>query len=70
LRVDRLRDHPLVAQLAGVAQDEFAIACFVAVELKAWFACKQRLENRLALDELKIGDVPAVEIQEVEGVID
>ena len=40
----------------------------MTVELKAWFACEQRLEKRLALDELKIGDVPAFEMQEVESV--
>jgi hypothetical protein len=40
----------------------------VTVELKAWFACEQRLEKRLALDELKIRDVPAFEMQEVESI--
>jgi hypothetical protein len=34
-RVDRLRDDALKPELAGVLQDEFAVTCLVAVELKA-----------------------------------
>ena len=34
-------------------QDEFAVACLVAVELKAGLVCDQWLQKRLALDELK-----------------
>jgi hypothetical protein len=32
-RIDRLGDHALKTELAGVLQDEFAVACVVAVEL-------------------------------------
>jgi hypothetical protein len=32
-RADRLGHHPFKAELAGVLQDEFAVACVVAVEL-------------------------------------
>ncbi len=39
-------------------QDEFAVACVVTIELKAWLVCDQRLEKLLALDERKLGDVP------------
>jgi hypothetical protein len=35
MRIDRLRDHALEAELAGMFQDEFAIAGLMAVELKA-----------------------------------
>jgi hypothetical protein len=33
--IDRLGDQTLKAELAGVAQDEFAVAGLMAVELKA-----------------------------------
>jgi hypothetical protein len=36
----------------------------MAVELKARLVREQRLQKRLALDELKIRDVRAVEVQE------
>src|SRR3984885_146678 len=42
----------------------------MAIELKARLTCEQRFQNRLALDELKAGDVPSVEMQEIESVID
>ena len=51
-------------------QDEFAVARLMAVELKAGLVCDQRLKQRLALDERQARDVPAVEVQEIEGVID
>jgi hypothetical protein len=34
-RIDRLRDDAFKTELAGVRQDEPAVACVVAVELKA-----------------------------------
>ena len=34
-RIDRLGDHAFEAELAGVLQDEFAVARLVAIELKA-----------------------------------
>jgi hypothetical protein len=68
--VDRLGDDALKAEFAGVPQDEFAVPCLMAVELKARLAYEQRLENRLALDERKVRDVPAVQMQEIEGEID
>ena len=42
----------------------------MAIELKAGLAHDQRLEQRLALDERQPRDIPAVEMQEIEGVID
>jgi hypothetical protein len=42
----------------------------MAVELNAGLVCDQRLKKRLALDERQARDVPAVEVQEIEGVID
>src|ERR1700722_7490832 len=42
----------------------------MAIELKAQLVCEQRFQKRLALDELKAGDVPTVEMQEIESVID
>jgi hypothetical protein len=47
-----------------------AVAGHVAVELKAKFVCDRRLKQRLALDELKARDVPTVDMQEIESVID
>ena len=41
-------------------QDEFAVACLMAIELKAGLVCDQRLKKRLALDERQTRDVPAV----------
>ena len=35
-------------------EDEFAIARVVPIELEAGLVCEQRLEKRLALDELKV----------------
>jgi hypothetical protein len=57
-RVDRFRDDPLKAELAGVLEDEFAVARVMAVVLKARLVGDQRLEQLLALDEFEIRDVP------------
>jgi hypothetical protein len=38
-----------------------------AVELKARFSRDQRLKQRLALDELKVRNVPTAEMQEIES---
>ena len=51
-------------------QDEFAVARLMAIVLKAGLVGDQRLQKRLALDERQTRDVPAVEVQEIEGVID
>ena len=51
-------------------QDELAVAGLMTVELKARLVDKQWLQKRLALDELKPRDVPTVEMQEIESVID
>jgi hypothetical protein len=69
-RVDRFRDDPLKAELAGVLEDEFAVARVMAVVLKAMLVCDQWLEQFLALDEFEIRDVPPADMQEIEGVID
>jgi hypothetical protein len=57
-------------KLARVLQDELAVACVMGVEPKARLVREQRLQKRLALDELKIRDVPTVQMQEIEGIID
>ena len=46
-RVDRLRDHAFKTELAGVLQDEFAVACFMAVELKAGLVCDKGSSSAL-----------------------
>jgi hypothetical protein len=46
-----------------VLEDKFALTGLMAVELKAGFVRKQGLEKRLALDQLKVRDVPTVEMQ-------
>ena len=51
-------------------QDKLTVATLMALELKAWPATDQRLEERLALDEWQSRDVSAIEVQEIEGVID
>jgi hypothetical protein len=53
-----------------VLEDEFAVADLVAVELKARLVGEQWLQKRLALDELKVRDVPSVEMQKIESLID
>src|SRR5580692_5911667 len=68
--VNRLRDHALEAELAGVLQDEFAVAGVMAIELKAGLVCYQRLEQRPALNQRQTRDVPAADMQEIESVID
>ena len=42
-------------------EDNFAIAGFMAVELKARLVCDQRLRGRLALDERQLACRPALE---------
>ena len=64
--IDRLRDHALKAELAGVFEDKFATTRFMTIELSPWLACEQRLKNGLALNELKVRNVPTVEMQEIE----
>jgi hypothetical protein len=53
----------VLVAIAGVLQDEFAIACIVAVELKARLTCEQLFRKRFALDELKVRNVRSVEMQ-------
>src|ERR1700722_37708 len=69
-RLDRLRDNALKTEFPGVLEDELAVASLMAVELNARLACDQRLKKRLALDKRQARDVPAVKMQEIEGVID
>jgi hypothetical protein len=68
-RADCLRNYALKAELAGVPQNEFAVAGLMAVEPKARLVRDQWLKKRLALDERQTRDVAAVEMQEIEGVI-
>ena len=69
-RVDRLRDDALKTELSGVLEDELAVARFMAVELKPGLVCEQRLKQFLALDKRKRGNIPTVDMQEVEGIVD
>jgi hypothetical protein len=57
-------------KLAGVRSDQLSVARLVAVELKVGNCCDQRLQQRLALDGRQVGDVAAVEMQEIESEID
>ena len=50
-------------------QGELAVAGLMAVELKAGLVCDQRLKQRLALDELKARDIPTLDVQKIESVI-
>ena len=50
--------------------DKLAVARLVIVELEAGDARDQRFEKRLALDEWKAGGVLAIEMQEIEDVVD
>ena len=68
--VDRLGDDALETELAGVSQDKLAVAGLMPVELKARLVRGQRLKKRLALEERQGGNVPPVQVQEIEGVID
>jgi aldehyde:ferredoxin oxidoreductase len=52
-----------------VLQDEFAVTRLMSIELKARLVCEQRFQKRFALDELKPRDVPAVDMQEIKGLI-
>jgi hypothetical protein len=49
--VDRLGDNTLVAKLAGVLEDEFAVACIMAVVLKAGLNARIALRLRAYLNE-------------------
>jgi hypothetical protein len=69
-RVDRLGDHAFETELAGVLEDEFAIACVMTVELEPGPVPHQGLKHDLALDEREVRGVLAVEVQEIESVID
>ena len=51
-------------------QDKLAVAGFVAIELKTRLVRSQRLKQRLALEERQGRNVPTVQVQEIEGVID
>ena len=51
-------------------QNEFAVAGLMAIELKTRLTCEQRFQKRLALDELKGRNIPTIEMQEIESVID
>ena len=51
-------------------QDELAVACIMPIELKPRLVCNQRLEQRLALEERQVGDVPTANMQEIKGIID
>jgi hypothetical protein len=53
-----------------VLEDKFSVACLVAIELKAGLVGDQRLKQRLAFDELKVPDVTAIKVQEVERIVD
>jgi hypothetical protein len=61
---------PLKTELAGVPQDQFTVAGLMPIELKTRGVCEQRLQEGLALDELKAREVPTVQMQEIESVID
>ena len=62
--------HPFEAELAGVLQDELAVACVVAIELKAGLVCDERLKERLALDEPKLRNIPSAKMENIESIID
>ena len=51
-------------------QDELAVAGIVAIELEARLVCDQWLEQLFAPDKREARDVPAGEMQKIEGVID
>jgi hypothetical protein len=69
-RVDRLRDDALIAELEGVAPDQFTVASFMSVELQARFLGENRLKQRLALEERQACPVAAVDMEKIEGVKD
>jgi hypothetical protein len=48
-RIDRLGDNAFETELAGVLQNEFAVAYVMAVELKAGLADDQGLKQPLPL---------------------
>jgi hypothetical protein len=57
-------------KLAGVPQDELAVARLMAVELKTRLVRDQWLKQRLALDQRLREDIPTIKVQEIEGVVD
>src|SRR5258708_22316686 len=50
-------------------EDEFAVARFMAIELKDRLARDERLKQRFMLNEREARHVPTVHMQEIEGVI-
>jgi hypothetical protein len=60
-QVPILETTPSKPSFASVLQDEFAITCLMAIELKAGLVRDQRLKQRLALDKRQARDVPAIE---------
>jgi hypothetical protein len=70
----RLRPDETVAGVparkARRAPGLVTVASLMAVELKTRLVDEQRFQKRLALDELKAGDVPSVEMQKIESIID
>jgi hypothetical protein len=69
-RIDRVGNDAFESKLTGVLPDKLAIACLVAVELKAGNVRDQRLEKSLAFDQWQAGRLSAAEMQEVESVVD
>jgi hypothetical protein len=53
-----------------VLQDELAVSGIVAIELEARLVCHQWLEQLFAPEKREARDVPAGEMQKIEGVID
>jgi hypothetical protein len=64
-----LRRQLKKTELAGVLQDEFAVACLVAVELNARLARDQWLKQHLALDERQARHIASLKVQKIEGTI-
>jgi hypothetical protein len=48
-------------ELAGVLQDEFAVACVVTIELKAGLVRNQWLEQGFAINKRQARDVPSAD---------
>jgi hypothetical protein len=42
----------------------------MVVELKAELVCDERFKKRFAVDERPRQDIPPIEVQEIEGVVD
>src|SRR5580698_3649650 len=71
-RVDRLGDDVLKTKLAGVPKDQFAVTRLMAIELKAWPGLSAINGSSSALRSMRgrRETVLAIEVQEIEGVID